>query len=138
MAGNANAEAAGLGAAAIALRQEIVANNSRTTAPEQAAVVIPSLVDARARLLALLRQRPAPKVETDAQAMARWARSGRRADAQRTLALVGSHVDRALARALLVSPKTVARWRHGTHAPTPRHLRQLLAVRAVLIYGGRR
>jgi hypothetical protein len=116
------------------------ASTAETSGIAQVAV-LPSLADARARIVELLRQRPAPKseakVETDAQAMARWARSGRRADARRTLALVGSHVDRALARALLVSPRTVARWRRGAHAPTPRHWRQLLAVRAVLIYGGR-
>jgi hypothetical protein len=55
------------------------------TPAHRAPQLLPTLAAARARLLEVIRQRPAPKVETDAQAEARWRRQGRLADVQRAL-----------------------------------------------------
>jgi hypothetical protein len=132
MAENAHRRATDPAAAASALGQEIVVRDSATTGATQA-ITLPTLADARARLLDLIRRRPAPKPQPDyvtRRDVTRWARETRLREAQQTLHLIPDNS--LVATALRVAPSTVRRWRAGTHSPTVRHWRQLRALRALL------
>jgi hypothetical protein len=129
---HASSRATDPAAAASALGQEIAAENSASTSTGQP-VTLPTLAEARARLLEVIRQRPEPKPRpqyvTRAD-VARWEGAGRLRDAQRTLRLVRE--TSLVATALRIAPSTVRRWRAGTHAPNVRHWRQLSALRALI------
>ena len=108
---------------------------SPATVPRQV-VVLPTLADARARLVDLIRQRPAPAPRCWTTADdARVARRGRRAGAKRVLAMLDPRVDRPIASALRVSLTSVRRWRAGTQTPRPRHWRQLMGLKATILWG---
>jgi hypothetical protein len=101
---------------------------TETTAPacaRQATILPTTLADARARLLELIRRRPEPPAIVDARW---WQRNRRRADAAWVLQTIPNTT--AVATAINVTPRTVQNWRHGNHAPTPRHWRQLRALHA--------
>ncbi len=115
------------GLATRATSQDGSPENSPTTDPQQVAV-LPSLMAARARLVEVIRQKPAPKVETDAQAHARQQRAARLADAQRKLACLPARLDELVAGAIGLTPREVRRWRAGQRTPRWCNWRRLCAL----------
>jgi hypothetical protein len=99
----------------------------------QAVVVdLPPLAAARARLLELIRNRPAPQPNYwTAADEARLARRSRLADAQRILRPIVSNVT------IGVSTRTILHWRAGTRHPSVRFWRRARALHALLGQGGR-
>jgi hypothetical protein len=104
--------------------------NSPTNHPGQA-ITLPVLTDARARLVDVIRQRPAPKPNYwTAADEARLARRSRPADAQRILRPIEGNV--AVATAIGVSTRAIVRWRAGTRHPSVRHWQQIRALHGLL------
>ena len=119
----------GVSAMVIDLDEQITTEDS-TTASTRQAVVLPTLADARARLLEMIRQRSESPVIIDA---VWWQRNRRRADAVWLLRTIPGTTH--IATVIGVTPQSVRNWRAGRCAPTPRHWRQLRALHSLAIKG---
>jgi hypothetical protein len=133
---NANAREAVPGAPALNLGKDTAVEHRATTEAGQVVVDLPPLAAARARLLELIRSRPAPQPNYRTAAdEARLARRSRLADAQRILRPIVGNV--TVATAIGVSTRTILHWRAGTRHPSVRFWRRARALHALLGQGGR-
>jgi hypothetical protein len=114
----------------IDLDEKITNENSASAASGQV-TDLPTLAAARARLIEVIRQKPAPEPRYyTARDAARDAARGRRESAVRWLRAIPSHPTH-VATVLGVTPRCVQYWRRGERAPTVKHWRQLGSLYAL-------